>query len=552
MTCCLPPHPTDWGIDNNLRTAPRSHNRYSQHSQISETSVDGPSHYDPYSSFIPVVLDPSPAPPATLPSTTYRPNRSSSYDLYYQSDRSRETPSNARPSYDRKISESPSHYESDKGRRPHIASQERSRLGGTDPETGRRSHDSERDRERKEKLYFTKETSSTYSSSYTSREQSRQGDADDASIRSRSTVLAKGPPGGAQDREIFKLGEVPLERKKSPQMSSAEEEQDPQDIPISFSALDLDVAPSTFASDPPPRGDSFKIVPLRGDSPSSIHRKPVGSESPIHSASPSGSQRSRGTSGSNASAITAAESPEVGLGAKESTDHRPQGIRINTTTTVSNISYSDPSSFAYQSSASQGSSSKPVPQHRPSTAQGSNQGSSASRSGSVSSAGNSNGSVLPPFKSPVSDLSMEEDIARVFGGGESSASILRKSSSAARHGRSFSDMATRSTSQSLKWPRSPGGGNQVYGYSGDVVSPASSLDSKDENNVLRQELRRSTQKIKELEARLNVCTPPSQRAVHDVLTLAPEYCLCEGLGLEYCRKTKYCGFVGDRTGGVFA
>ncbi|PWW73157.1 RhoGAP-domain-containing protein [Tuber magnatum] len=487
---------------NELRSAPRPH-RYSMNSQVSEHSADG-AGYDPYSSFIPVVLDPSPAPPAALPSTAYRPNRTSSYDPYYQERSMRESPGNVRPSFERKGSEPIPYHETDKSRRPppHIASQEKGRQipgNGDSMDMGRRSGDSDRNGgDKKEKLYFSKDLTSTYSSPYISREPSKQGpDSDTASSKSRSTILAKDSLGNAQDREHFKLGEVPRERKRSlgtPKIMDGEE-LDPHEISVSFSPIDLETAPPVATPEIPPRGDSYNPPLSRGDSPASAARKPIDSESPVHSASSSGhSQRSHGTSGSNASAITAAESPEVGLGAKGAVDSKP-GIKINTTTTVSNITYQQDPTFSSQIALVQ----KPGAPQRPSTAHASG---SSSFSPQGESAG-SDGSVLPPpFKSPVSDLSMEEDIARVFGGGDTSASILRRVSNAARHGRSFSDLATR-TGSPPRWPRSPSGGDPGYlTLEGDITSPTS-LGGKDDTLTLKHELRRSTQRIAELEARLN-------------------------------------------------
>ncbi|CAZ82194.1 unnamed protein product [Tuber melanosporum] len=491
---------------NELRSAPRSH-RYSMNSQVSEHSADS-AGYDPYSSFIPVALDPSPA-PVTLPSTAYRPNRTSSYDPYYQERSMRESPGNARPSYERKISEPTSYRETEKSRPPlplHIASQEKGRQipgsgDGMDMEMGRRSGDSGRNGgDKKEKLYFNKDLTSTYSSPYISREPSKQEpDSDTASTKSRSTVLAKDSPGHAQEKENFKLGEVPRERKRSlgtPKIMDGEE-LDPHEISVSFLPMDLETAPSVAAPEIPPRGDSYNLPISRGDSPTSVARKPVDLESPVHSASSSGhSQRSHGTSGSNASAITAAESPEVGLGAKDTTDSKPRGIKINTTTTVSNITYQQDPTFSTQTTLDQ----QPGAPQPPSTVH-------ASGSSSFSPQGEPvglDGSVLPPpFKSPVSDLSMEEDIARVFGGGDTSASILRRVSNAVMHGRSFSDLATR-TGSPPKWPRSPSGGDPGYlPFEGDITSPTLSLGGKDDTLTLKHELRRSMQRIAELEARLN-------------------------------------------------
>jgi hypothetical protein len=88
-------------------------------------------------------------------------------------------------------------------------------------------------------------------------------------------------------------------------------------------------------------------------------------------------------------------------------------------------------------------------------------------------------------------LGFDEEIKRVFGGG-SNDSILRRVSNSVKHGRSLSEAAR----QSPKWPRSPG--------SGETTAPMSP-DGKDEVASLRLELRRSTRRIAELEAKLNVC-----------------------------------------------
>jgi Rho-type GTPase-activating protein 1/2 len=99
---------------------------------------------------------------------------------------------------------------------------------------------------------------------------------------------------------------------------------------------------------------------------------------------------------------------------------------------------------------------------------------------------------------------MEDDLVRTPGSGNAettSASILRRISSI-KHGRSFSDMTTR-TGSSPRWSKSTAnGGPPVYGH--EISSPAStSPDAKEENSVLKHQLRRSAQKIAELEARID-------------------------------------------------
>jgi hypothetical protein len=130
---------------------------------------------------------------------------------------------------------------------------------------------------------------------------------------------------------------------------------------------------------------------------------------------------------------------------------------------------------------------------RPSTAQDS--GFSPSQSESNNS--ELSPSLPPLTKSSLGGLGFDEEIKRVFGGG-SNDSILRRVSNSVKHGRSLSEAAR----QSPKWPRSPGSG--TYGPQfGEITAPLSP-DGREDVTSLKQELRRSTQRIAELEAKLNV------------------------------------------------
>jgi Rho-type GTPase-activating protein 1/2 len=98
---------------------------------------------------------------------------------------------------------------------------------------------------------------------------------------------------------------------------------------------------------------------------------------------------------------------------------------------------------------------------------------------------------------------MDDDLARILGGGNieaSSASLLRRISSV-QHGRSFSDNMTR-TGNSPRWSRSTAnGGASIHGHE---ISPTSTTpDTKEENSLLKHQLRRSAQRIAELEARIS-------------------------------------------------
>ncbi|KAH0551592.1 hypothetical protein GP486_007190, partial [Trichoglossum hirsutum] len=110
-----------------------------------------------------------------------------------------------------------------------------------------------------------------------------------------------------------------------------------------------------------------------------------------------------------------------------------------------------------------------------------------------------------PHYSTGGDLGMDDELARILGGSNAEAtspSLIRRISSI-KHGRSFSDMTTR-TGTSPRWSKSTAnGGTPVYGGH-EISSPTSTTpDAKEENTVLKHQLRRSAQKIAELEARID-------------------------------------------------
>jgi hypothetical protein len=98
---------------------------------------------------------------------------------------------------------------------------------------------------------------------------------------------------------------------------------------------------------------------------------------------------------------------------------------------------------------------------------------------------------------------MEEDMARILRGEDNQqpeSGVLRKMSNAVKHGRSFSDRGARTISGSAKWSaKSPRNGSM------DISSPitATSPDSREENVILKSQLRRSQHRIAELEAEKN-------------------------------------------------
>jgi Rho-type GTPase-activating protein 1/2 len=100
------------------------------------------------------------------------------------------------------------------------------------------------------------------------------------------------------------------------------------------------------------------------------------------------------------------------------------------------------------------------------------------------------------------DFSLDEDMARILGGDESSApeSFLRRVSNSVRHGRSFSDKGTR-LSREQRWPRSPAAGSGTVGH--EISSPSTaSPEHRDELAWFRNELRREKQKTVEREQKI--------------------------------------------------
>ncbi|KAF2402018.1 RhoGAP-domain-containing protein [Trichodelitschia bisporula] len=102
-----------------------------------------------------------------------------------------------------------------------------------------------------------------------------------------------------------------------------------------------------------------------------------------------------------------------------------------------------------------------------------------------------------PRYSAGADFSLEEDLDRILSGDDKNEpGVLRKVSNVVRHGRSFSDRGTRSASSSQKWAKSPLNGSL------DISSPTStsSPDTREENILLRNQLRQAQQRIATLEA----------------------------------------------------
>lgn len=120
-----------------------------------------------------------------------------------------------------------------------------------------------------------------------------------------------------------------------------------------------------------------------------------------------------------------------------------------------------------------------------------------------------------PRWSAGGDFTMDEDMARILGGtDESSQSILRRVSNAVRHGRNNSETSssvrhnhnrsisetTQRTTQSPRWPKTPIA-EDLNLVAKDISSPISvtSPVSSDDPALLRRQLRNSEQRVAELE-----------------------------------------------------
>lgn len=120
-----------------------------------------------------------------------------------------------------------------------------------------------------------------------------------------------------------------------------------------------------------------------------------------------------------------------------------------------------------------------------------------------------------PRWSSGGDFSMDEDMARILGTDEGSSSILRRVSNAVRHGRTASTESsapqartahsrsmseTTRTTTSPRWPRTPMV-TDPNGEAKEVSSPASNNSSapQDDPALLKRQLRNSEQRVAELE-----------------------------------------------------
>ncbi|KAI0850504.1 RhoGAP-domain-containing protein [Daldinia vernicosa] len=137
---------------------------------------------------------------------------------------------------------------------------------------------------------------------------------------------------------------------------------------------------------------------------------------------------------------------------------------------------------------------------------------SAAGQESVNSNGEPKTSPKLPRWSAGGDFSMDEDMARILGTDEGSSSILRRVSTAVRHGRTNSTESstnlprighTRSASEttrtttSPRWPKTPIAEDALHVNIHDLTSPS------DDPALLKRRLRNSEQRVAELERQFN-------------------------------------------------
>ena len=329
---------------------------------------------------------------------------------------------------------------------PHIAYQQKDRQGSLPiaSEMERKSLD-------KKPL-----TTSTEASPYPSRTSSRTAQADiSANVTpTKSTSIERSTADSKQAWESFKLGEVPRDRKRADTAASA---------PL---LDDLSFSPTRTIGQDSGHVSQKRVETSQDDSVSSL-----GKYSNLFSHNTTTS-----TPSSNPT-IDISETPTPPIPRKE----------------VPRTLVSSDRSMPLDSKPERPSYDQLPP--RPSRPQVSGHKPSPSDTLGSSSFGNTltdTPLLSLPLRTPVGDFSQDEDIARILGSDASTPALLRKVSNAVRHGRSFSDLAGRSHYIDLSFREC------------ELIGSAVSVENREENAVLKSELRKSTMKIAELEMKLAV------------------------------------------------
>ncbi|RAL66131.1 hypothetical protein DID88_005803 [Monilinia fructigena] len=427
-----------------LPTTTYRNNRYSGISQVSDI-VNG----DGESFFIPLALDPSPAP--TL------------------------TPKSASTSWDtKKVKENQALDRDYFSARDNARSQ-------TESQPQKRSRDS-------------RDVSSASTPHIAFQEKNQPSEEQLAQIKDSIRKAANETPDGntQSSSEKFRLGDVPKGKRAGTARSDSQSDYTGSESSSSKSAI----------SNIPPRKDSSMT---RMESP-----KTLLAADQITSRS-SQESRSRDTENSTISRVDSASSKNSILHTSPSTESSLEGAAH--TPTVNGRSTSGPllQSPIDDMVPPNRASTRPIPKQQLSDTYMTPRAPPAPPSAG-SANGNASSPNLPRW-SAGGDLTMDEDMARIFGNDEGAQSIIRRVSNAVRHvrnssseasnparghGRSVSETTAR-TPNSPRWPKTP----IVEDTSGprDISSPISmnSPNPSDDPALLRRQLRNSEQRVAELE-----------------------------------------------------
>ncbi|RFU35688.1 hypothetical protein B7463_g641, partial [Scytalidium lignicola] len=480
-------------------TLPTTTYRKNRHSVISQASegVGG----DGESFFIPLALDPSPAPSVTP--------RSASDTWQDSSKRSRENKGT-----DHVTSPKAAGRTAESGSAPHIAFQEKGRQASADALEASQQ-------QIKESIRKAQQAASRKGASSKS---------DDTKVQhANSPGSVNGNDKNQGQTEKFRLGDVPKSKKSSTSKNSSSTEVAANESPISRSTS------SGGFSTVPPRKEVGTESPKSSVTADKTGNRPRSKDEADTESSTTSTTPSRGNSGAKS-----IPRKEIASNATKNNE-APVNLSSETDTSSSSPSSSDTPGVTPTMNGKSTSGhtflqspieEEVIPNRAPNRPHGPQQQlsdtymtprappppPSGSHIAGKESTGASNGAPVSPKLprwSAGGDFTMDEDLARILGGtDESSQSILRRVSNAVRHGRTTSETSnsarhqghgrsiseTTRTTASPRWPKTPVGEEANIGAR-EISSPISitSPSASDDPALLRRRLRNSEQRVAELE-----------------------------------------------------
>ncbi|KAG4432532.1 hypothetical protein IFR05_011990 [Cadophora sp. M221] len=499
-------------------TLPTTTYRNNRHSAISQASdINGG---DGESFFIPLALDPTPAPSMTPRSTSET----------WTTDAGKKTKENKPPEKDYFGAKSAGRQQTDiqkhrESTTPHIAFQEKGRQPSAD--------ETAQIRDSLRKAAAGGKSSSAKASPAIGSDDIRVQHA--AHSPKPSNANGKGQSGS----EKFRLGDVPKGKKSGTSRTDSQSEISDNNNSRSGSG-GLSAPPRKEAPSSIPRTDSpkqmlntDKLSTPRSSQDSRIREELEARKSIESTASPP--QISRMDSGGTGRSIPRKEiasgpvkntmsSISSSSGADTSPSSASSSDTPGLTPTINGKSISGPLSLQSPmkddlAPPSRAPNRPPAPQQKLSDSYMTPRAPPAPPSAAAHTPKDSSGSSTGPPASPKlprwsagGDFTMDEDMARILGGtDESSQSILRRVSNAVRHGRTASEQSngrqpghgrsvseTTRTTASPRWPKTP---IIEDAAPKDISSPISiaSPHSGDDPALLRRQLRNSEQRVAELE-----------------------------------------------------